>query len=410
MNARTIAILSALVLLCGAGAVALFRDGQDGHADPRRSDGGARSPETRRSVQDAVIEPWRGRLLDLASAAAAAMPLDPHVKTRSRLQSDIVAACLHLDQPLRARAVAAEIANWRGGVACADLGRWLGERGFQDEAWLCLGNAAAAAERNDRDATGQEWRSERIRSAIASARGAMRRTSGNGAETEPDPAALETQIRNLDAVLERGALEDARSALEACVEILGRHHARDEIRRQTLERVRKGHAKLPAGIRVEMLVGAARTLLDHGDPGTARELLAEARALVDGRAWLPEDLIPRLAEMAALKSRLGDGGDARRELALARATYDTERSRIADIYRAGVLRALAEASLALGDGAEALASWRQAVEEGVANPNSRPRADDLVATCLSMALAGAEPDAALLARMTSIRAGLGDPW
>lgn len=64
----------------------------------------------------------------------------------------------------------------------------------------------------------------------------------------------------------------------------------------------------------------------------------------------------------------------------------------------------------MGDTAAALAVYKRAVEEGVHNPNSRPRAEDLSATCCSMALHGVEPDGSLWARMEDIRGRLGDPW
>jgi hypothetical protein len=64
----------------------------------------------------------------------------------------------------------------------------------------------------------------------------------------------------------------------------------------------------------------------------------------------------------------------------------------------------------MGDEAGALFVYRQAVEEGVENPNSRPRAEDLSATCCSMALHAVEPDAELWKRIRQISEQLGDPW
>jgi hypothetical protein len=71
---------------------------------------------------------------------------------------------------------------------------------------------------------------------------------------------------------------------------------------------------------------------------------------------------------------------------------------------------VAEAYAAMGDRAAALAVYREAIAAGVGNPNSRPRAEDLAATCTSMARADIEPDDALWARIRTIRDGLGDPW
>ena len=64
----------------------------------------------------------------------------------------------------------------------------------------------------------------------------------------------------------------------------------------------------------------------------------------------------------------------------------------------------------MGETPEALRLYSMAVEEGAVNINARPRAEDLVATCCSMALRSIEPDAKLKARIQEIRGGLGDPW
>jgi hypothetical protein len=50
------------------------------------------------------------------------------------------------------------------------------------------------------------------------------------------------------------------------------------------------------------------------------------------------------------------------------------------------------------------------VEEGVVNPNSRPRADDLVDVCNSMARHGVEPDSKLTQRLKEVQASLRSPW
>jgi hypothetical protein len=50
------------------------------------------------------------------------------------------------------------------------------------------------------------------------------------------------------------------------------------------------------------------------------------------------------------------------------------------------------------------------VEDCAANSDSKPRAEDLSATCCSMAESGVEPDAGLWTRMRAIRDGLREPW
>jgi hypothetical protein len=64
----------------------------------------------------------------------------------------------------------------------------------------------------------------------------------------------------------------------------------------------------------------------------------------------------------------------------------------------------------MGDKSIALSMYKQAIEEGGANPNSRPCAEDLSATCCSMALAGVEPDEELWMRIHQAYGALGHPW
>jgi hypothetical protein len=64
----------------------------------------------------------------------------------------------------------------------------------------------------------------------------------------------------------------------------------------------------------------------------------------------------------------------------------------------------------MGNTAAALSVYAKVIEAGVENPNSRPRAEDLAATCCSMAVHAVEPDPRLWSRIRSIRDGLGDPW
>ena len=65
---------------------------------------------------------------------------------------------------------------------------------------------------------------------------------------------------------------------------------------------------------------------------------------------------------------------------------------------------------AIFDDAQARAAFMRALDEGAANPNARPRAEDLVATIVSMADARLALDEVAAAKIAMIRAGLVDPW
>jgi tetratricopeptide (TPR) repeat protein len=117
-----------------------------------------------------------------------------------------------------------------------------------------------------------------------------------------------------------------------------------------------------------------------------------------------------MSGLAGLLFRAGEKNKAQTRAAEALALFDGSRDKIVNIYRAGALRSLAEAYAAMGDGSAALKVYKKAVEEGVVNPNSRPRAMDLSETCCSMALHEIEPDTELWDRITTIFENLGDPW
>jgi hypothetical protein len=101
---------------------------------------------------------------------------------------------------------------------------------------------------------------------------------------------------------------------------------------------------------------------------------------------------------------------ARAELEAALRSWHEERDAIVDIYRAGTLRPLAFACYTIGDPEQAEQLLALALEEGQVNPNSRPRCDDLVATCVALATRGIDPAPATWERLREIRRGLGNPW
>jgi tetratricopeptide (TPR) repeat protein len=151
--------------------------------------------------------------------------------------------------------------------------------------------------------------------------------------------------------------------------------------------------------------------LEHSDKAKAAAIVKELKVFLDGLRIRPEYEIPLRSRLAALRFRTGDAQTARDELAAAMELYDKTREKeIINMFRAGVLRVVAQAYVAIGDDDSALKVYRRAIEEGVVNINSRPRAMDLCETCVSMALNQIEPDEKLWARIKAINEELGDPW
>lgn len=375
---------------------------------------------------DATLDESRVALIDLAFRTASLLPLNPHVKDRARAQEKVVAACLKLDQPARAASYIPQIPGWRRGSAYADLAFYYAERGHPQRVphYLRLALEVAEAENGP---TAQEWRRDAIRIKVARTHALLGNTRESAlyetgvvpaesgkvdvirARTLP-PENYESTVDALDAVVANGSFDQVKHALQTCAELFDRFHDDEDRRAAMAERVRTGYAKLPVLVRARLMMRLVSAALDHGDTKHALELISETTAMLEQRRWRLRDRMPLSAELAVLHHRAGEVGQARADVDKLLETFEKRRLEIVNIYRADVLLPIAEAFDALGDGAQALAVYKQAVEEGVVNPNSRPRADDLVATCCSLALTGVVPDKALKTRLDEVHEALGNPW
>lgn len=381
-------------------------------------------------LTDAPLSAPRVELLELAFAAASAFPSNPHAKNRARAQEQVVRACVELDQYRRAACFAGAIDGWERGTGYAELAYRLAERGSKAEAERCLDLAQVVAEKDRtvlEDEGGQTWRRDRILAQIARARLALGQDDRAHAlaagllESETTPVATERAARKdatafdehmawVDQTVEIANFDLMQAALATCVQLFDTYYD-DAARRDAAEAKLEGSwGKLPIGLRVEYLLDLGQRALGHGDRAKALALAAKTKVMIDGATWTPEMRVEVLSHLASLRHRAGDTESARADAAFALAYYDSEKHRIVDIDRADALRPLAEAYQAFGDRAMARKVYVLALEAGQQNPNSRPRCQDLVATCCSMAVAGCEPDPELLEGIRAIRAGLGDPW
>jgi tetratricopeptide (TPR) repeat protein len=376
--------------------------------------------------EDAALEPWRVELIELAMDAAGALPVFPHIKTRSVAQESVVDVCIALEQPRRALEYSARIGNWRRGVGYAGLALHLAERGTSEgvDELIALAEVESRLEGEENP---QDWQQDLIRSKIAAALLQLGR-AGDALAFETDledsevgrvaaaKAALlsreelEARLSELDGLLATATLDQLRSALEAAIELYARAFSEPELRARCDDWIARASLKVPAQIRLETRLELAREAAELGDPAEASTQVAHARAVLDAGKWLPEDRVPLTARVAAARFAAGDAETARRELTEAQHAYDEGREQIPDFWRGGALRPVAEACVAVGEREQALKLYRRAAEEGIQNPNARPRTEDLVATCLSMARQDVQPDAELVRRLRATREGLADPW
>lgn len=374
---------------------------------------------------DQPLAQSRRELLQLAFDAVSAMPTKPHAKNRSRAQETVVAACLKLEQPKLAQDYAERIDDWRRGVCLADLALYCLDHGRIDAVQGLLAAADVVAEQSKSDT--QSWRRDRIRARIGQAHlrlGKNQQARDYVAGVAPadlgafdgaaarlaDPADFAGQIKAIDAVIAAGNFEPIRNALQVCVDLYERYHGDEDRREQVESRALNAYDRLPIAVRLDLIAQMVGVALRKQDEASARRFLDRADTLFQQPAMPTEEELAARARFASLRGKAGQVELGRKAATAAVARFYSERDRIVDIDRGIALRPLAAAFVELGDLTEARRVFLAALEEGLHNPNSRPRAEDLAGVCVTMAVCGYEPDAELRARLEQIKKGLGNPW
>ncbi|MBK8979360.1 MAG: hypothetical protein IPM29_25970 [Planctomycetes bacterium] len=359
-------------------------------------------------LTDSPLEPHQQELLALAFSAASAMPLDPHVKNRSRAQDTVVSACLRLGQARQAFGYAGQIVNWRRGTCLVGVAEHCAVIGETSAAEYFLGQAADVATGLKRDPLELEWRWQRIEAGIAEVRAKL----AAGVDVGDPEARFAARVEALSAGLGSGDFDLIRATMALCATLYDREYGNAE-RRLALERLVDGtiaDGKLPAALRIGLQLDVGDVARRHGDRARGLSLVERAAEMLESSAWLPADRIPLAARIAALRGRLGRAEQARSDLESALAMFDDSRDEILSVDLAKVLRSVAEACCDIADRERAAETYRRVVEVASENPNARVRAIDLSETCLSMAERGFAPDERLRARLLEIREGLRAPW
>ena len=225
-----------------------------------------------------------------------------------------------------------------------------------------------------------------------------------------DAAEFDKQLEALAAAANDRNFDLTRSALDAVAQLFNRFYSDVEKRERAERQIKSAWGSVPEMARIDVYVKLTNFALAHNDQKKSLQLVSEAQALLESCQWTPDYRIATSARLAGLRYQSGDAMVAKRDISAAMAQFETDREKIIGIDRAEVWRAIAESHKAMDDSAAALESYRKAVELGADNPNGRPRALDLSATCRSMALSNVEPDSELWARLEQIREGLNHPW
>ncbi|MFO8014783.1 MAG: hypothetical protein R6X20_15925 [Phycisphaerae bacterium] len=402
-------------LLAAALMVALLPAGCDATAGDNAA---AHAAVEGAGLTDKPLPVWRTELLQIAFETGSAFPLRPFVKNRARAQQQVVEACLELDQPKRAATYIAAISNWRRGMGYAHLAFYLAETGQGQKAEPYLDLAA----RHGTDPL-LEWRTDRVRVRMAQTYALLghpekaetfekdvvpseqgKVLAARVVASEKDR--FEAHMRKVDDLISEKHMDSTANALESSAEIYDRYFAHPERRALVEEKIKTTFTTLPAFARIDLLIEMAGVAVDRGDRGKALELVDQAHEILQTHRWPLEYRIPLTARVAAWHFRAGDEAKGHAGAKAALALYEANRDDTRPMHRAGLLRPVAEAYHAMGQKTTALGLYRQAVEEGFRNTAVRPRIDDLVDTCCSMALEAVEPDTDLLARMREIRTAI----
>jgi len=379
---------------------------------------------TPRTNDHPPIADYRLELLKQAFETASAIPVQPHIKDRSRMQELAALAYLELGDADRALACVTRMEDWRRGVVLADVAAHAVKHGANAEAATVTPNLEAALRIADSE---EDWRRDLIRAKVAGVYLALGDTE-NAKRLETglvDSEAGKTDVvraetvtvekfdefaARLDSVLATGNFDLSLNAFDALIRLHDRFYD-DAARRAAIEeRVAKALPKLPLVIRIDLMVRLAESATKHHDRDAALTHINEAQGLLETYEWALEDRLAQMAKVAQARHAAGDHAAAHVQAHAALEAYLAGSDRIIRMFRAGALRPLAEAYQAMGDPKAALDVYKIAVEDGADNKNARPRAEDLTATCVSMALSGVEPDETLWSRIRQIHSGLDHPW
>ena len=398
---KTFTAISVLLLLCACGCHT--RSDQNTQEEHR----------SQQAFSDQPISDYQVKLLQQAFDTATAIPVYPHLKTRSRKQADVVAACLQLDQPVLAQRYCEKIdsENWRRGLAYGELADYCAEHGYPDQALLSLDRVQDVIHTLEEDLQPDEvsWRRDSLKSMIARTRYKLKKNKQT-LKQEHDTSLFEQQRKALDESLKVEGFEGIKSALYLYTELYDRHYEDTERRILIENKITTSWQKMPVFVRLELLAALAQTALNHSDAETSLHLVNDAQVFLDDYEWNMEEYLPRAALIAKLRFQAGDMEKAKADIDALNSLFDEKGSEIMGIFRADVLLALAETYASMNNIPAALSVYKKAVKEGGNNQNARPRAEDLSSVCCSIAENGIEPDEALWVQIRTIHEGLGDPW
>ncbi|MDQ1273554.1 MAG: hypothetical protein QG591_2184, partial [Planctomycetota bacterium] len=201
------------------------------------------------SLTDKLLADYQNKLLDVAFEAASAIPIQPHIKDRSRAQGKVVETSLELDQPLRALRYIEKIDNWRRGTGYGALAFFYARHGYANETQQYSDLALQFSE------SAEDWHKDHIRMKIANAYALLGETQQADqyvkdlADVESLKVAKVTamianddhfneQMKALDALLVSSNFDIVENALKVCTNLFNRFYDNTERRSFVEEKIK----------------------------------------------------------------------------------------------------------------------------------------------------------------------------
>lgn len=362
---------------------------------------------------------YQDRLLQTAFDVASKIPLEPHIKDRSRKQQDVVNTALELNQPEKALEFASEIQGWRRGLSYADIAYRYAFDGYFSEAEECLSLAEASL------GEAEDWRKDSLIVAIERAKVLIGKTIEDFEEDIIDSekgkiAAAKVNILTeeqfaahtvkLDEMISTGVYDILLNALKAYAAVYNKFYDDEEKRDAVEKKIMDSWNAIPIFVRVDLLIELAGYANNNSDNARALNLVAQGKQMLDGFTLRTEHYIKIASKLCILYYQSADEDSAKEYADMLLEKFNDNRQQIVNIYRGDVLAAIAEAYSVMGDKQKSIELYSRALSEALVNPNSRPRALDLAGVCCSAAKFKVEPNEQLWQKIYDIKKGLSDPW
>jgi len=367
----------------------------------------------------ATTRPAGVAALDRAFRFATAIRSDD--KDRAQAEEEVVLEYAAIGALDEAVSRSAKIEGWRRGTALADVARIMATAGRKDEARVLLTQAAGV-----RAAT-EGWQGPRIEAHIAQARAALGDPAARGmaeATASGDPrqyagraaATIALQLAaqgNAAAAMAELARLDKVDDFDAAwwrtvgyLEIARRESLSRDDRTRALAAARRSAAGVPGWKQGEALIDIAGEARLQGSRPLAVEVLTEAEKQITAQ---PATLSVKAELLSRLAAGLAAAGQTTRARPLLESAETTVGSAMV-IEQPALYAVVGEGWSHAGNAGEAARHYDRALGAATALQNARPRALALVGILRAMGRAGVAPDPAMAARLTTLYAGLKDPW